>query len=334
MNNKQYATELAKQHEASLNKTPPNRSMTTAFMAEIGRWMQRGEVSVTAHPSFTYWHHEIDGAGIIVPRADMVAVAQAIGTTLSVTVHPQHELLLIVNFADHDAAEKWLKDNEPIPVTRFDIDRILGIGDQFLRDWRESDRESGEPTDAALTERDSEWRVVRPLLVSSADLARQLAHVVELAHAAGCDHEQLREANDLLENLRDNRALPPVRNAVAMQLTLDHWKTVLACAIQAGNVWRPNIVIAVDETKEGGAYAYKDCRDDGAKWSRAFPTLDALVVDVFAHYELDSGRLDAPEVGLDRDVVQAVRDYVAAIDFVDAVKLLGGHVVSTNVGTA
>lgn len=334
MNNKELATQLAKQRAATLNACSPDTSMTTAKMAEVGRWMQQGEVIMTAHPSFKYWQHEIDGEDIIVPHEQMVAVANEIETTLTVTVHPQHELLLIVGFADQEAAEKWLKDNEPIPVTRFDIDRILGIGDQFLQDWRESDRESGEPTDAALTERDSEWRVVRPLLVSSADLARQLAQVVELAYAAGCDHEQLREANDLLENLRDNRALPPARNAVATQLTLDHWKTVLACAIQAGNVWRPNIVIAVDETKEGGAYAYKDRRDDGAKWSRAFPTLDALVVDVFAHYELDSGRLDAAEVGLDRDVIQAVRDYVAAIDFVDAAKLLAGHLKSTKVGTA
>lgn len=313
MNTKQYATAMAKAAAETLNATSPDDKLSVADMAEIARWIQLGEVTKIAVADFEYWQHEMDGEQIVVFANRISAVCRAIGTPIIVTGHPQSEMLLVAGFADVDAAEKWLNEHEPVPVTRFDIDRILGIGDQFLADWQESDRETGEPKDAALSERETEWRVVRPLLVGSADLARLLADVVGVAYAAGCEHDQLREAVDLLETLREHRALPPTRKDVAVKLTMDHWKTVFATSIQAGEIWRPYIVISVDETNDGCRYRYKDKRDQGAKWSEEFRVLDDLVVDVFADHELDVLRLSSPEVGLDPSVALAVREYLNAI---------------------
>ncbi len=313
MNTKNYVTVMARAAAATLNATEPDDKLSVGDMAEIARWIQQGEVTKIAVADFEYWQREMDGESIVVFANRIAAVCRAIGTSIVVSTHPQSEMLLVAGFADVEAAEKWLKDNEPVPITRFDIDRILGIGDLFLADWHESDRESGEPKDSALSERETEWHVVRPLLVASADLARLLSSVVGLAYAAGCDHDQLREAVDLLEALREHRALPPVPTSEAVKLTLDHWKTVFASSLQAGQIWRPYVAISVDETSDGSRYRYKDKRDDGANWSKEFRTLDDLVIDVFANHQLDTRRLSSPEVGLEPCIASAVLQHFNAV---------------------
>ena len=65
-----------------------------------------------------------------------------------------------------------------------DVDRIVGIADQFLEDWSTSDSEQpASDRDPALPERENEWDTVRPLLVAAPQLAdmveQMLAHVPE-----------------------------------------------------------------------------------------------------------------------------------------------------------
>jgi hypothetical protein len=51
------------------------------------------------------------------------------------------------------------------PFTTADIDRILGLADQFMEDWEQS-----EPSDLECKERRREWDALRPQLLQLADL--------------------------------------------------------------------------------------------------------------------------------------------------------------------
>ncbi len=61
-------------------------------------------------------------------------------------------------------AEKGSKTVETFSVS--DVDRVLGIADQFLEDWAEDAVQSGK-RDPDYEERSEEWKVLRPLLVAA-----------------------------------------------------------------------------------------------------------------------------------------------------------------------
>jgi hypothetical protein len=54
-------------------------------------------------------------------------------------------------------------------VTPEEVDRILGVGDQFIEDW-EDDKSKDEECNANCAERRHEWDTVRPLLVAAPTL--------------------------------------------------------------------------------------------------------------------------------------------------------------------
>jgi hypothetical protein len=59
-----------------------------------------------------------------------------------------------------------------------DVDRVLGIADQFLEEWAEDAVQSGE-RDPKYEERSAEWKALRPLLVASPALLRGMLAIRE-----------------------------------------------------------------------------------------------------------------------------------------------------------
>jgi hypothetical protein len=59
-----------------------------------------------------------------------------------------------------------------------DVDRLLGLADQFLDDWAEDAVQGGKP-DEDYEQRSMEWKVIRPLLVSAPVMLKGLK---EIAH--------------------------------------------------------------------------------------------------------------------------------------------------------
>jgi hypothetical protein len=59
-----------------------------------------------------------------------------------------------------------------------DVDRILGLSDQFLEEWAEDAVQAGK-RDLEYEERAAEWKTVRPLLVAAPVLLRALEAIVE-----------------------------------------------------------------------------------------------------------------------------------------------------------
>ena len=53
---------------------------------------------------------------------------------------------------------------QPVSVTTMDVDRVLGMADQFLEDWRES-VDDDTARDSELEEREQEWSVIRALIL-------------------------------------------------------------------------------------------------------------------------------------------------------------------------
>lgn len=66
-----------------------------------------------------------------------------------------------------------------LPVTCQDVDRILGLGDEFLEDWESSAEKDGEST-AESAERRQEWDIVRPLLVAAPKMFEALVKCEDL----------------------------------------------------------------------------------------------------------------------------------------------------------
>jgi hypothetical protein len=64
-----------------------------------------------------------------------------------------------------------------------DVDRVLGLTDQFLEDWAEDAVQSGQ-RDVAYEERSSEWSAMRPLLVAAPELLRGLKNIVCLCEGS------------------------------------------------------------------------------------------------------------------------------------------------------
>jgi hypothetical protein len=60
-----------------------------------------------------------------------------------------------------------------------DVDRLLGLADQFLDDWAEDAVQGGKP-DEEYEQRSRDWKVIRPLLVSAPAMfkgAKEIAHI-------------------------------------------------------------------------------------------------------------------------------------------------------------
>ena len=67
--------------------------------------------------------------------------------------------------------------------TTANIDRLLGLADQFLDDWPEDAVQSGKP-DADYEERAGEWAAIRPLLVLAPELLKGLTEIAHLCHSS------------------------------------------------------------------------------------------------------------------------------------------------------
>lgn len=64
-------------------------------------------------------------------------------------------------------------DSEIVPFTTEDSERLLGLADQFLEDWREA-FDSGASDDERIIDREIEWQAIRPLLVEAPNLLAAL----------------------------------------------------------------------------------------------------------------------------------------------------------------
>jgi hypothetical protein len=64
-----------------------------------------------------------------------------------------------------------------------DVDRLLGLADQFLDDWSEDAVQGGKP-DEDYEERSSEWKIMRPLLVAAPKLFRALKEIASLCRGS------------------------------------------------------------------------------------------------------------------------------------------------------
>lgn len=75
--------------------------------------------------------------------------------------------------------EKAMKATELIH--RVDVDRLLGLADQFLEDWAEDAVQAGK-RDPDYEERVAEWAALRPVLLASQEFLRSLVEI-----ASFCD---------------------------------------------------------------------------------------------------------------------------------------------------
>ena len=57
-----------------------------------------------------------------------------------------------------------------------DVDRLLGLADQFLDDWAEDAVQGGKP-DEDYEQRSAEWKVIRPILVSAPAMFKELKEI-------------------------------------------------------------------------------------------------------------------------------------------------------------
>jgi hypothetical protein len=57
-----------------------------------------------------------------------------------------------------------------------DVDRLLGLADQFLDDWAEDAVQGGKP-DEDYEQRSTEWKVIRPILVSAPAMLNGLKEI-------------------------------------------------------------------------------------------------------------------------------------------------------------
>ena len=69
---------------------------------------------------------------------------------------------------------------QPVYVTTMDVDRVLGMSDQFLEDWRES-VDDDTARDSELEEREQDWPFIRALI-----LHRVNAHDALVSALQGC----------------------------------------------------------------------------------------------------------------------------------------------------
>jgi hypothetical protein len=82
-----------------------------------------------------------------------------------------------------------------------EVDRVLGLADQFLEDWAEDAVQAGQ-RDAAYEERSSEWSAIRPLLLAAPELLRGLKAIVSLCE--GSSHPFARSCGSLARTAMSN----------------------------------------------------------------------------------------------------------------------------------
>lgn len=188
-------------------------------------------------------------------------------------------------------------------IDQDDVDRILGIADQFLADWSETDAEQpAADRDATLPARVNEWDTVRPLLVA----APQLADIVEkmLAHVPEKDAVLRAEAVALLKSLESHRTIDPGSTAAEYgDISLETWEAVLLEGLEPGAKWRPCIVIYGPEQWRD-QFFWRDTQGDDAEVG-PFANLVACVTDVLRKQVIDAGRLTR-HCNLDRRTADAV----------------------------
>jgi hypothetical protein len=79
-----------------------------------------------------------------------------------------------------------LKGNQMLTIdtcSSADVDRLLGLADQFLDDWAEDAVQGGQP-DEDYEQRSTEWKAIRPLLVSAPALLRALKQIASFCRGS------------------------------------------------------------------------------------------------------------------------------------------------------
>ena len=94
--------------------------------------------------------------------------------------------------------------------TSVDADRLLGLADQFIEDWEETARESGDvPELKRALKRKEEFAAIRPLLMAAPKLAaftRKVADMGRLSYSnlTAADLKALvDEARSILSNIKN-----------------------------------------------------------------------------------------------------------------------------------
>ncbi len=64
-----------------------------------------------------------------------------------------------------------------------DVDRVLGLADQFLDDWAEDAVQGGKP-DEDYEERSTEWKIIRPLLLTAPAMFKGLKEIVQISQGS------------------------------------------------------------------------------------------------------------------------------------------------------
>lgn len=200
-----------------------------------------------------------------------------------------------------------------IPVTEADIEQLLGLGDQFLNDWRESDDEQPESDrDPTLPLRQAEWRHVRPLLLAAPTLADLVARALD--GWVPRDSPLAAQMRDLLDALAPHRCLDPsvVSQANNLPISIETWQRVCSEGLEPGAHWRADILIETPETDGSDGYYWHDTEAHDGQ-SGPFATLDLMLEDILRAETIDANRLTR-HCGLDRWTANAVLAYEAAIN--------------------
>jgi hypothetical protein len=64
-----------------------------------------------------------------------------------------------------------------------DVDRLLGLADQFLDDWAEDAVQGGRP-DKDYEHQATEWKLIRPLLLSAPLMLKGLKEILDLCRGS------------------------------------------------------------------------------------------------------------------------------------------------------
>src|SRR5258708_37626811 len=64
-----------------------------------------------------------------------------------------------------------------------DVDRLLVLVDQFLDDWAEDAVQGGKP-DEYYEQRSTEWKAIRPLLLSAPAMLKELKEIAHICQGS------------------------------------------------------------------------------------------------------------------------------------------------------
>lgn len=68
-------------------------------------------------------------------------------------------------------------------IANTDVDRLLGLADQFLDDWAEDAVQAGKP-DRDYEERMAEWTATRPVLLAAPSFLKTLVEIANFCHGS------------------------------------------------------------------------------------------------------------------------------------------------------